>query len=55
MREPKTVVEEVFRQESGRIIATLINDLQTHDQTFGIATLCIGGGQGLATIIERMS
>src|SRR2546429_1865670 len=28
-----------------RIIATLINDLQTHDKTFGIATLCIGGGQ----------
>src|SRR5947208_1147996 len=38
-----------------RIIATLINDLQTHNKTFGIATLCIGGGQGLATIIERMS
>ena len=38
-----------------RIIATLINDLQTHDKTFGIATLCIGGGQGLATIIERMA
>jgi acetyl-CoA acetyltransferase family protein len=38
-----------------RIIATLINDLQTQDKTLGIATLCIGGGQGLATIIERMS
>jgi acetyl-CoA acetyltransferase family protein len=38
-----------------RIIATLINDLQTHDKRLGIATLCIGGGQGLATIIERMS
>jgi acetyl-CoA acetyltransferase family protein len=38
-----------------RIVATLINDLQTRDKTFGIATLCIGGGQGLATIIERMS
>ncbi len=38
-----------------RIIATLINDLQTHNKTLGIATLCIGGGQGLATIIERMS
>ncbi len=38
-----------------RIIATLINDLQTRDKTLGIATLCIGGGQGLATIIERMS
>jgi acetyl-CoA acetyltransferase family protein len=38
-----------------RLIATLINDLQTADKTLGIATLCIGGGQGLATIIERMS
>jgi acetyl-CoA acyltransferase len=38
-----------------RIVATLINDLQTHDKTWGIATLCIGGGQGLATIIERLS
>lgn len=38
-----------------RIIATLINDLQTLDKTTGIATLCIGGGQGLATIIERMA
>ncbi len=38
-----------------RLIATLINDLQTADKTLGMATLCIGGGQGLATIIERMS
>jgi acetyl-CoA acetyltransferase family protein len=37
-----------------RIVATLLNDLQTHDKTMGIATLCIGGGQGLATIIERL-
>ncbi|GCE47604.1 acetyl-CoA acyltransferase [Thermosporothrix hazakensis] len=38
-----------------RLIATLINDLQTLDKTLGIATLCVGGGQGLATLIERMS
>lgn len=38
-----------------RLIATLINDLQTRDKTLGIATLCVGGGQGLATLIERMS
>ncbi len=38
-----------------RIIATLVSELQTFDKTLGIATLCIGGGQGLATIIERMS
>jgi acetyl-CoA acetyltransferase family protein len=38
-----------------RLIATLINDLQTADKTIGLATLCVGGGQGVATIIERMS
>jgi acetyl-CoA acetyltransferase family protein len=38
-----------------RLIATLINDLQTQDKTLGIATLCVGGGQGLATLIERIS
>jgi acetyl-CoA acetyltransferase family protein len=38
-----------------RLIATLINDLQTTDKRLGLATLCVGGGQGVATIIERMS
>lgn len=38
-----------------RLIATLLNDLQTANKTLGLATLCIGGGQGLATIIERMA
>jgi len=38
-----------------RIIATLVNELQSEDKTLGIATLCIGGGQGLATILERVS
>ncbi|MBE3559580.1 MAG: thiolase family protein [Ktedonobacteraceae bacterium] len=38
-----------------RLIATLINDLQTKDKTLGIATLCVGGGQGVATLIERLS
>ena len=38
-----------------RLIVTLLNDLQTADKTLGIATLCVGGGQGVATLIERMS
>ncbi len=38
-----------------RLIATLINDLQTSDKTLGIASLCVGGGQGVATLIERMA
>ncbi len=38
-----------------RLIATLLNDLQTLDKTWGVATLCVGGGQGVATLIERVS
>ncbi len=38
-----------------RIVTTLINDLQTANKTLGIATLCVGGGQGVATLIERIS
>ncbi len=37
-----------------RIMATLINDLITYNKTIGIETMCIGGGQGAATIIERL-
>jgi acetyl-CoA acetyltransferase family protein len=37
-----------------RLITTLLNDLQTQDKLLGLATLCVGGGQGLATIIERI-
>ncbi len=38
-----------------RLVTTLINDLQTMDKTLGVAMLCVGGGQGVATLIERMS
>jgi acetyl-CoA acetyltransferase family protein len=38
-----------------RLIATLVNDLQSADKTLGLATLCVGGGQGVATIIERLA
>jgi acetyl-CoA acetyltransferase family protein len=37
-----------------RLIATLLNDLETLDKKRGMATLCVGGGQGVATIIERL-
>ena len=37
-----------------RLIVTLLNDLQTYNKTIGLATLCVGGGQGVATIIERI-
>ncbi|HXZ75973.1 MAG TPA: acetyl-CoA C-acyltransferase [Streptosporangiaceae bacterium] len=38
-----------------RILATLLNDLRTGDQTIGLETMCVGGGQGMAMIIERLS
>ncbi|WFX93870.1 acetyl-CoA C-acetyltransferase [Citrobacter braakii] len=38
-----------------RILVTLLNALQARDQTLGLATLCIGGGQGIAMIVERMN
>ena len=37
-----------------RLITTLINLLEQRDKTFGLATMCIGMGQGIATIIERV-
>jgi acetyl-CoA C-acetyltransferase len=36
-----------------RIIVTLIYEMMRKDFQFGLATLCIGGGQGMAMIIER--
>ena len=34
------------------ILGTLIDELERRDQRYGVATLCIGGGMGVATIIE---
>ncbi|MHA7662258.1 acetyl-CoA C-acetyltransferase [Mycolicibacterium sp. HS_4_1] len=44
-----------FGMTGARITTTLINNLQTHDKQFGIETMCVGGGQGMAMIIERLS
>jgi acetyl-CoA C-acetyltransferase len=33
---------------------TLLNDLTTLDKTIGLETMCVGGGQGMAMIIERL-
>ena len=44
-----------FGMTGARITATLLNNLATHDKTFGIETMCVGGGQGLAMIVERLS
>ncbi len=39
----------------GRIMATLINGLRRNNKTIGLETMCVGGGQGAATIIERLN
>ena len=44
-----------FGMTGARIMTTLINDLQTLDKTYGLETMCVGGGQGMAMIIERLS
>ena len=36
------------------ILGTLIDELERRDKRFGLATLCIGGGMGVATIVERI-
>ncbi|MHB8893838.1 MAG: thiolase family protein [Candidatus Geothermincolia bacterium] len=38
----------------GRLIATILEELKDQDATTGLATLCIGGGQGIAIIVERV-
>lgn len=38
-----------------RILVTLLHALQVRDKTLGLATLCIGGGQGIAMIVERVN
>jgi acetyl-CoA C-acetyltransferase len=36
------------------ILGTVIDELERRDQRFGLATLCVGGGMGVATIVERL-
>ncbi|CAM2819010.1 acetyl-CoA C-acetyltransferase [Skermania piniformis] len=44
-----------FGMTGVRIAATLLNNLQTYDKQFGLETMCVGGGQGMAMILERLS
>lgn len=44
-----------FGMTGARITATLLNNLQTYDKAFGIETMCVGGGQGMAMVVERLS
>ncbi|GAA1174620.1 acetyl-CoA C-acetyltransferase [Kitasatospora gansuensis] len=44
-----------FGMTGARLTTTLINSLQWHDKQFGLETMCVGGGQGMAMVIERLS
>ena len=44
-----------FGSTGARITTTLLNGLQSADKEFGLETMCVGGGQGMAVIFERLS
>jgi len=44
-----------FGMTGARITTTLINALELHDRQIGLETMCVGGGQGMAMVLERLS
>jgi acetyl-CoA C-acetyltransferase len=44
-----------FGQTGARIMTTLLNALEDTGQTFGLESMCVGGGQGMAMIVERLN
>lgn len=44
-----------FGMTGARITGTLLNGLRTRDAQFGLETMCVGGGQGMAMVVERLS
>ena len=44
-----------FGMTGARIATTLIHNLQATDGTFGLESMCVGGGQGMALLLERLS
>jgi acetyl-CoA C-acetyltransferase len=43
-----------FGMTGARIMTTLLNGLEDADKTFGLESMCVGGGQGMAMIVERL-
>jgi acetyl-CoA C-acetyltransferase len=43
-----------YGMTGARIMCTLLNGLQKRDGTIGLETMCVGGGQGMAMIVERL-
>ena len=44
-----------YGMTGARIMGTLLNDLETMDRAIGLETMCVGGGQGMAMLVERVS
>jgi acetyl-CoA C-acetyltransferase len=44
-----------YGMTGARIMCTLLNDLETLDRTIGLETMCVGGGQGMAMLVERLN
>ncbi len=44
-----------FGATGARLLGTLINGLTRRDETFGVASMCVAGGQGMALLLERIS
>jgi acetyl-CoA C-acetyltransferase len=44
-----------FGMTGARILCTLLNGLRTENKTYGLETMCVGGGQGMAMILERLN
>ncbi len=44
-----------FGMTGARLQATMLNSLDWHDKTTGLITMCVGGGQGMALILERLA
>ena len=43
-----------FGMTGARMMVTLLNALETTDGTLGLETMCVGGGQGMAMVVERL-
>ena len=44
-----------YGMTGARITSTLINSMQHHDKQWALETMCVGGGQGMAMVLERLS
>ncbi|MFB8371002.1 acetyl-CoA C-acetyltransferase [Pseudarthrobacter sp. NPDC055928] len=44
-----------FGMSGARIVTTMLNSLQWHDKQTGLVTMCVGGGQGMTVVLERLS